>query len=146
MINKEVLFTDEYLDLLCPYNIEFLFDLIGYLNIPQEAYFDDSTKKVTLNTLDILLEMKIVQIDHWPSKTSLNGQILNSSDILREIKSLWNSSSKFEDFYSIVCIAPSEWYLKELERKGLKNTSQWKGFVQSKIGNLNQWIQENTPG
>ena len=58
---------------------------------------------------------------------------------------IWFEGAKFPDLYGMVIFGTQKWYTEALEKKGMTNTTNWKLFVKNKIGNLEQWIEDNRP-
>ena len=52
---------------------------------------------------------------------------------------------KDPNFYGMVTFGSKKWYVNKLEEQGLTDTTDWETFVKNKIGDLEQWIEENRP-
>lgn len=48
-------------------------------------------------------------------------------------------------FLGMVMFTHPTWYIDKLNGLGLSPTTDWKWFVENKIGNLKKWINYNRP-
>ena len=137
------------INLFAPFSNEYLFDyiyLLGYTDkdLKKSCGYDE-IKAETLWILEKLLNLKIIYIYTWCNNSHLNGKVMSSKEILKQIDSLWFKGAEYPDFYEMVMFGTQEWYTDKLWKMGMNHTTNWETFVKNNIGDLEQWIEENRP-
>lgn len=128
----------------CPHYIELLFDFFGEFDISTNDRYTPEKKRKVLNTVSELLSNKIIYIGNIENK-KIKRWSLSNEDILKKIDVLWHERTDFEEFYDMVWFGYENWYIEKLEQIGLSNNIDWKIFVETKIGDLEKWIEQNKP-
>jgi len=144
MIKKNSLFKKEYIDIFSPYSFEFLNIFIGQLGFFQKDYDEPKVKETVLSVLKFMFELDIIKINNWMNHKYANDYKMSSIEIIEKIDSLWFKGIQYPDFYGIAYFEMKEWYISKLEQLGMTPTTDWKIFVEEKIGgDLEKWIKEN---
>src|SRR5690606_40910780 len=125
--------------------IELLPEIIGLLGYGNYQYDDKKTRDDVLSTLKILLELDVIYIFKWFNNPELNEKTMSIDEILSTIDRLWFKGAEYPDIYGIVMFGPQKWYIDNLRKMGLSDTTDWKWFVNNKIGDLEKWIKTNAP-
>lgn len=137
------------INLFCPGTNEFIFDFIYQL-----GYSDKDLKKLkgrkkikkeVLEVLQYLIELDILSVKLWLHKPELNKKRISTNQTINEIDKVWFINARYPDFYNMVLFGVPDWYYKSLKKNGFSETMDWKTFVEEKIGNLEQWIENNKP-
>ncbi len=158
------LFSNNYINLLFPYYIEYLHDIIGVVKSNKEKINFKEIKEETINIIKKMLEYDILfVIDFDNLKSGKKIPISNYSipDIIKDIDEKWTKDTQFPDFYSIVFFGYNRWYVDGLEKiatnhsiiwkhdilryASTNNRIYWRTFVEKKIGDLKEWIETNKP-
>jgi hypothetical protein len=99
-----------------------------------------------LSILQNLFKLKLIEIFHWGKHHEIIKQLdLNTKQTIKFIDVTWFEGADFEDFVDMPMFKYKDWYLNALKNEGLTHTTNWKSFVEEKIGNLEKWIEENKP-
>ena len=132
-------------NLFAPHSFEYIHMLLNQLKYTSKEYDKKSVREDAIDALKLLFEIEILSIYQWVNNSELNKTKLSKLEILSKIESLWLTRSRQDDFYDIVIFGSQEWYIEELKDLGLTHTTDWKWFVENKIGNLEDWIKKNRP-
>ncbi len=143
MINNYI-FNKNYIGLFSPYSNEYLYNYIYELGYTDKDSGNWKCRFIVLSTINYLLENKIIYIYDWPNHPSINKKLSNE-DIIKTIDKSWLQESKYPDFFGMVIFGTSQWYKDNLERLGMTIYTDWNKFVQSEIGDLEKWIENNKP-
>lgn len=140
---KEVnLFNENYIDLLCPYYVEYLWSITSKLEENNET----NIREKTLEIISQLLDLQIVYVgDEWLDPTTLKKWELSNEAIIDRIKKKWFIGAQFPDLYEIAAFGYKEWYINSLAKADFQKAKNWKTFVSTNIGDLESWIQFNRP-
>lgn len=134
------------IEFYCPYRIELLFDFFGKFKVStQDNNYDRESKNKILNAVSILLEQKIIFAGKWIDVNNFEKWDMTIPKIVLQIDNLWKNNTEFPDFYNMVWFGYQSWYIEGLNRLGFERTRNWETFVREKIGDLEQWIEENKP-
>ncbi|MBO0324184.1 hypothetical protein J0X14_17880 [Muricauda sp. CAU 1633] len=141
----ENIFDEQNLDLFIPNDgVEFIYSILQNL-----GYRDFTTKKARKHGLDVLnklFELDLIEIFSWGKHHDLlNNLNLTKNQTIKLIDNIWFVGADFEDFLNMPMFRHKDWYLKALDNEGLTSTTNWKTFVNEKIGDLEQWIEKNRP-
>lgn len=136
-------FSDSYIDLLCPFYIEYLWAITSLLKQNKE---EKQIKEKSLFIIAKLLDLKVIYIgNEWTTDKTILKWNLPFKEIIEKIDEMWFKDAQFPDFYEMIFIGYEEWYIKALEKKGLSSAKNWKEFVNQNVGDLEKWIEENKP-
>lgn len=138
-------FNKEKIGLFCPGSFEFINHLIGQLGYSQDDYDNENVKESILKFLEFLFELDIIKIYSLEYGYKPNQGSLSKKEALDYINLKWKKNFEYQDFYNLVLIGPQDWYIQKLEALGMTPTTNWITFVEEKIVNLEQWIEENKP-
>ena len=144
MTRKEI-FKEVNVNLFSPCSNEFLFDFIYLLGYTDKEINDKKIKEDVLSTLEILFNLKIIFIYKWFKESELNDRDLSIGETIAHINRIWFKGATYPDFYNMVMFGSQKWYVDKLWDMGMSHTTNWKWFVENKIGNLEKWIEENRP-
>ena len=143
MTNQE-LFASKNTELFMPDGVEFIYNVlenIGFVN-----YTSIEAKEKGLDAIQKLLELELIEVFHWGEyHNELKDKDISNEEIMKHIDEVWFIGADFEHFISMPMFKYKNWYLNSLEKEGLTMTTNWKKFVKEKIGDLEQWIEENRP-
>lgn len=130
-----------------PHSIELLFDFFSKLGIDINREHTKRDKKKVLKVIDALLKQKIIHVYSIDKEfdDSLKRFEITNKEILKRIDEMWFEGAKFPDFYNMVWFGYEKWYIDALNDLGMPNFENWESFVKQKIGDLEQWIEENKP-
>lgn len=146
MIN---LFDKKYINLLYPYHNELLWEIANEIGYTYD-YSNPNAKKDTLEVLKQMLDLDIINILCWVTKPELENKNLTNKEIIEEIDKMWGKGTDYPDFYSMVIFGLPKWYKEGLEALGLsemptKGELSWDCFLDTRIGNIEEWIKDNKP-
>lgn len=147
-MEKINLFNKKYINLFCygGDGIEFFQSIMFSLGYSYKELSSLKVKKDTLYVIEELLKLKLIEVFLWGEKHSeMKDKEYSIEEILKYINSIWFDEADYPDFYGMVMFKHKEWYTHKLEKLGMTHTTDWKWFVENKIGNLEKWIQENKP-
>jgi len=140
------IFDPEYIEFLCPYWHETVWDIIGSVKDKDSTLKKNEIKVVVLNILFQLLENKLIFIinnfndDKIPIKLNLSPQ-----DSINYVDNIWKESFDYPEYYSLNFYGFEKWYVNPLIKLGLEHTTNWQNFVHNNIGDIEKWIKENKP-
>ena len=138
----KTIFRDENLLLFEPYDgVEYIHSILQNV-----GYYPDfkslEARRNGLRVINKLFELDLIEIHHWGKyENELKSKDISIFEKMMYIQELWFIGAGFEDFYDMPMFRYKGWYLKELEKLGMTNTTDWKDFVKNKIGNLENWIK-----
>ncbi|MDG2193280.1 MAG: hypothetical protein P8K77_00195 [Polaribacter sp.] len=142
------IFDKEHVNLFCypGDGIEFLHSVLFSLGYTYKGLFSQKAKKDGLFVIEELFKLDLIYVFHWgKNHDEMKNNTYTIKETLKYIDSIWFGGADYPDFYGMVMFGHKKWYLKELEKLGMTDTTDWKEFVKHKIGNLEQWIEENRP-
>ncbi len=144
MINKQ-LFDKENIYLFEPYDgVEFIYSVLQNLNITN--FKTNDAREKGLETIEKLLDLELIEIFHWgDNHKQFADEIFSNAEIMMHIKTVWFVGADFSDFNSMPMFKFKDWYIKSLENAGMTHTTDWSGFVENKIGDLERWIEKHRP-
>tara|TARA_B110000967_G_scaffold121007_1_gene123644 strand:+ start:2046 stop:2477 length:432 start_codon:yes stop_codon:yes gene_type:complete len=137
------LFDEEYINVLCPSDNEYLWNIFNHFGYDNDNNPD--IKKQTLRALKIMLDLDIIFVAKWFAKPELENCNLEPNEIIKHINEIWFDGAIFPDFYGMVMFNSKDWYKDKLENKGFTPFVNWKNFTKEEIGDLEKWIEENKP-
>ncbi len=143
MINNYI-FNKNYIGLFCPDSNEYLYNYIYELGYTDNDSKNWKCRYIVLSVIKYLLDNQVIYIYDWPNYPEIKKNMSNA-DIIKTIDKLWLKESKYPDFFGMVIFGTSKWYKDNLERLGLTIYTDWNKFVQSEIGDLEKWIENNKP-
>lgn len=144
-MNHINIFDKKYLDLLAPNGIEYIWGVYMHLGISDSEASKPKNKKLVLNVIESLMNYSIIYVKEWYQKLELNSKRLTIEETIHYLDEIWNEKAEYPDFYNMVYFASPDWYIDKTRELGLNMTTDWKTFVNEKIGDLEKWIQENRP-
>ncbi|MCF8716464.1 hypothetical protein JM658_16680 [Joostella atrarenae] len=143
-MKNETLFDEKYINLFSPDGIEFIYSILqslGYLD-----FKSSEAREKSISVIERLFELDLIEIFHWGDyQNMLKDRQFTTSETITHIKKVWFVGADFSDFYRMPMFKFKEWYLNSLREQGLEECTDWKIFVEEKIGSLEQWIEENRP-
>lgn len=138
----------KYIDLYCPLNAEHLWDFIAaVLDEKNEKYSArKETKKEVLKIIAKQLKFKLLYAgNNWRNQSAIERWDLTNDEVMKKIDEIWFENAKYPDFFNMVWFRYEDWYKNKIEELGMTQTTNWKDFVKNKIGDLEQWIEDNKP-
>tara|TARA_R110000868_G_scaffold353024_2_gene614258 strand:- start:21 stop:461 length:441 start_codon:yes stop_codon:yes gene_type:complete len=137
------------IDLFCPGSNEFLNHFIytlGYSDIELESpKMEDKIKKEVLITVKHLIELGVLNIKSWYNRPEMSKKEITIDEVMKELDKVWFLGARYPDFYNMVVFGVPKWYDKALKDEGFTINTDWKTFVNLKIGDLEKWIEKNNP-
>ncbi|MDG1571953.1 hypothetical protein OZ410_06465 [Robiginitalea sp. M366] len=137
------------IDLFCPGTIEFIFDIIYQLGYTDEDLNSPSketiVKKDVLKSIKDLMELNVLSVKSWYEKSEFSKENPEIDEIINRIDGIWFKGAKYPDFFNMVLFDVPDWYINTLKDLGMSDTTNWKNFVETHIGDLEQWIKKNKP-
>lgn len=138
------LFSDDKLDLFIPEGIEYIHDVLNSIGFTNYTSKDARVKG--LETIKKLLNLKLIEIFSWGKyNNEFKDEEFSTDEIIMHLRTVWFEGADFSDFISMPMFKYKDWYVQAQENAGLTHTTNWKWFVKSKIGDLEQWIEEHRP-
>ncbi len=142
------LFSKTYNHIFHPFGLESLYHLSTFIKEKNKVKDVEKIKLLTLQSVSFLIEKDIISIleyDCTHSK-SLKKIESNHKKTIEIIKNKLNDIEKLDELYDFFWFKFKDWYVKGLENLGVSMyTLDWPTFVEEKIGDLEQWIEENKP-
>lgn len=142
------IFSEKYNSILHPFHLENLDQLSVFIKNKNNHLPFKELKKETLEIISFLLENDIVYAleQNWMGNKEFKKTKLSNKDIIDKINNNWREDTSWEEFYFMLWFKFQDWYTTKLSAKGLTYYSvDWNKFINDKIGNLEQWIQDNKP-
>ena len=146
MKNEENIFHLKNIDLFMPNDgVEYIYSILQNL-----GYHDFTTRIARehgLNTIRQLFELDLIEVFSWGKHQNLFSNLdFTAQQKMKLIENIWFVGADFSDFVEMVMFKHKDWYLKELVNEGLQTTGvNWKTFVDDRIGDLENWINQNRP-
>lgn len=128
-----------------PNKIELLFDFFGDLDIKISKPYSKDKRENVLKWVRKLLEKNVLYAGEFNREKKFEKWNLPVNQIILKINSEWGENIDFPEFYNLVWFSYQKWYLEKLKDLGYNESIDWNWFVKNKIGNLEQWIEENRP-
>jgi len=140
----------KYLNLYCPLHTEHLWDFIAEVldkkNIPYEGSKKKNLKNEVLEIISKLLDYNLIYIgNEWLDQSTIKKWKLSNEEIIKKIDDIWFESAEYPDFFNMIWFGFEDWYKNKIKILGMTDTTNWETFVNYKIGDLEQWIEENRP-
>ncbi|MBO0324181.1 hypothetical protein J0X14_17865 [Muricauda sp. CAU 1633] len=143
MTTKE-LFDPKHIDIFIPDNIEFISFILTSLGYGNTNESSEEAREHGLDTIEKLLELELIEVFSWGHyEDKLKGKEIPLIKKMRYMAELWPKGAKRGDFYEMPMFKYKDWYLEALERDA-KDFDTYEDFFK-KIGNLEQWIEQNRP-
>lgn len=140
------IYSNDFIDILCPFNIESLWDIIAKIKDERPKIKYEPLKKNVLNIVAYLLDEKLIfLIDHITNDKKFIKSDLSNQEVMKMIDIKWESNIEFGELYTLAWFKFEDWYRNALVKKGLTYTTNWKNFVKNEIGDLKEWININKP-
>ncbi len=130
--------------LYCPFAVELLFDFFGEFEIRTNETYTTEKKKKVLSKIRQMLDKEILFLSERKNDKFIKWNF-STDEAIRRLENLWNDDTQFSDFYNMVWFGYQEWYIDKLHSLGFKKAENWNDFLNEKIGDLEQWIEENRP-
>ncbi|MEW2922282.1 hypothetical protein AB1A65_12485 [Muricauda sp. ANG21] len=91
--------------------------------------------------------MDIIHVIHWGEHHDLIKKLnLDVKQTTIFIKEVWPENMEYPDYFGFISLGYKSWYMKKMDELGyVQFNTDWKTFVKEKIGNLEQWIEQNRP-
>lgn len=145
-MNKIDIFDKENIGVFAPYSgIETIDSILQNIN----HYKDFTTLKARrecLKVINDLFELGLIEVFHWGKyEHDFKNEELSNFEKMMYLQELWFIGADFSDFVSMPMFKYKDWYIKKLEDLGMTHYTDWKTFVNDKIGDLEKWIRENRP-
>lgn len=134
-----------HLEFYCPHSIELLFDFFGKFDIKTNEPYDKNKKQLVFNAINELLIQNIIIVGSIDDGKNFMHWNIENEDVLNKIEQKWKGNTEFPDFYNIVWFKYQKWYLDKLNDMGFKSTTNWNSFIETEIGDLEDWIKTNKP-
>ena len=140
IFNKKKIFLFE------PYDgIEFIYSILQNI-----GYYPDFTTKEArrdgLRIINNLFELDLIEIFHWGEyQKELKGKDIPLFDKMMYLQELWFEGADFADFTNMPMFKYKDWYIESLKNLGMNHYRDWEQFVNDKIVNLEEWIENNRP-
>ena len=128
-----------------PYDgVEMIYRILENIN-----HLECTTKNARrdgLRVINKLFELELIEVFHWGSyENELRGKKLSIFEKMMYLQELWFIGADFGDLASMPMFKYKDWYVKNLENLGLTHYTDWKVFVEEKIGDIEKWIEKNRP-
>lgn len=136
---------NEHINLLSPYPFEYIHELLGLLGYSSKQYNTFKAKRDTLETLAVLLDLEMLKVCDWVKEPELNQKKMSKTEVMLYICLFWSEKVEFDHFYDTTLFGTQKWYLEKLEKLGMTHSTNWEAFVRDKIGDLEEWIENNRP-
>lgn len=146
-IEPSHLYIDSRIDIFCPSYNEYLWDIISIIKNDNKYISDELLRKFTLSYINEMITKDIIYIgSEWDKEKRLIKWVKPKEQIMNDINKMWFKNATYPDFLEMIWFGYEEWYAKKLNSLGFgKDNTLWRDFVTKKIGNLEQWIEENRP-
>ena len=126
--------------------LEFFHSIMFSLGYSYDDIPSEYARESALLAIEKLFENDLIRIVRWGDDEKF---FENKNFTLREsmliIRAKWISDFSIPDFYGSIIFGLEDWYTNALEKEGITDTTDWKWFVENKIGDLRQFIKENKP-
>tara|TARA_R100001377_G_C3142603_1_gene93263 strand:+ start:199 stop:648 length:450 start_codon:yes stop_codon:yes gene_type:complete len=145
---KSDIFKNIYIDILHPFHLENLWQLVKYVENKTNNLKPNELKEITLKILTFLLNEKLIYIleNNFMYNKDFKRTHLSNTLIMQSINEKWTSSISDDDLYNLAWFKFEDWYINKLSEKGLNiYTMDWNKFLEDNIGDLEQWINHNRP-
>ncbi len=128
-----------------PYDgVEMIYRILE--NINHLEYTTKNARRDGLRVINKLFELELIEVFHWGSyENELRGKKLSIFEKMMYLQELWFIGADFGDLASMPMFKYKDWYVKNLENLGLTHYTDWKVFVEEKIGDIEKWIEKNRP-
>lgn len=141
----EYLFDNRHIDVFSPYDgVEYIYSILQ-----NTGHHDFTTRKAREHGLAViggLFDLELIEVFSWGDYQKLFYNLnLDRNQIVKLIDNIWFIGADYSDFIGMPMFKHKDWYIKALEKLGMTHTTDWKTFVEKKIGNLEKWIEENRP-
>lgn len=142
---KQDLFDKENLDVFMPNDgVEFIYSILQ--NLGYRNFTTKTAREHGLKIIYQLFDLELIEIFHWGRYNKIFENItFDKTQTLRLINNIWFEGADYSDFVGMIIFKHKDWYLKSLEKEGLTHSTNWKWFVENKIGDLEKWIEKNRP-
>lgn len=147
-MSEITIYKEEYINLFLPNDgVEFLFNIINDgLGIEVNSPLSLENREKTLMVIKELLKLKLIYVSSWcRSQRFIKKKTLSVGETMDILDNIWFKEAKYPDYYDMVKFRHKDWYVQKLEELGFDHFTDWKWFVKNKIGNLENWIEENRP-
>ena len=142
------IFDKEYIQLFVYGNdgIETFDRIMFSLGYTYDNISTNEARESALHAIKQMLNYDLIRIHHWGEDNNyFKTQNLSNREILLVLRAKWKMGLDIPDFYGLVIFNLSDWYIIALEEEGMTHTTDWRLFVENKIGDLKQWIEEKRP-
>ena len=141
------IFSEELIDLFCPYDsLEHIHNILYNIGYGYENEGSKEAKADGLAVIGKLLELNLIEVFHWgPEHSSRNGKSFTKEEILDYVDRTWKEGMKYPDFYGLIMFKYKDWYINAFEEEGFTIYTDWRTFVYTKIGNIEDFIKKHSP-
>lgn len=123
-------------------DFEYLSNLKSIVKEYYPVLSEKKLKEKTLEFIKILLEKKLLDIYTSKFNTKWNLSVEESID---KIDAIWKENASYTELISLIYFTRQKWFYQKLKSSGYDFMTDWKKFVEEKIGDLEKWIEENRP-
>lgn len=137
------LFTDSNIDLFMPDGVEYIYNVLQ--NIGWDEYTSVEAREEGLQVLSRLFEMDLIEVFSFGNyQKKLKNRRLSNNEIINHLRKVWFVGADFNDFLGMPMFKYKDWYLNALKEEGFSDKTDWRRFVDECIGDLEQWIKEQS--
>jgi len=140
------IFNTKYISLFEPYNgVEYIYSILENIGHSKD-FTTKEARRDGLRVIYELFELGLLEIFNWGEyEDKLKHKYLSNNEKMIYIQELWFLGADFCDFHQMPMFKFKDWYIKKLEKIGISHTTDWVSFVNTKIVDLEKWIEINKP-